>query len=331
LAPKLLDELKRILLHGCPAKFNAEGTHLEFLEMLTYGSHPSVTKNLDKVMKTMNKEDRKDHVLTFPAWLARFIPHLMLSPNGFVTKEGKNDRLVYDASFMLHMDSRPFNSYIDLADEPEIIFGGAWTRFLAMIYDLRISYPRIEIYLMDDDVASAFRTLKYHPNVASAKAFLVGLYLFIATGLTFGDSSSLPSFESIARARMALLADLSKGLQPVPEFPEYISRVQFTPPPPPGTSFAEARADRFNPGVALPPDGSFPLVEYNMHVDDNLYAAAGIDQMKWAMHCSIAGFQGILGENQPELRHCQPDMEKFLAHPVSSNDVNSVMSPTPVH
>jgi hypothetical protein len=54
-----------------------------------------------------------------------------------------------------------------------------------------------------------------------------------------------------------------------------------------------------------------------MHVDDNLYAAAGIDHMKWAMRCSIAGLQAIFGENEPDLRPCQPDLEKFLAQPVS--------------
>jgi hypothetical protein len=79
LEPKLLHEL-RILVDGCPAKFNAEGTHREFREMLEYGNHPSVTKNLDKVLKTMNKEDRKEHVLTYPAWVAQFIPHLMTTP-----------------------------------------------------------------------------------------------------------------------------------------------------------------------------------------------------------------------------------------------------------
>ena len=67
--------------------------------MLDYGNHQSVNHNLEKVMATMNKEDRKDHVLTFPAWLAMFIPHLMLTPNGFVIILGKNDRLVNDASF----------------------------------------------------------------------------------------------------------------------------------------------------------------------------------------------------------------------------------------
>jgi hypothetical protein len=53
-----------------------------------------------------------------------------------------------------------------------------------------------------------------------------------------------------------------------------------------------------------------------MHVDDNLYATAGIDQMKWAMRRSIAGLQGIMGENQPEYRPCQPDMDKFLSQPI---------------
>jgi hypothetical protein len=36
----------------------------------------------------MNKEDRKDHVLTFPAFLAEFI---MLTAQGFVMLLGKNE------------------------------------------------------------------------------------------------------------------------------------------------------------------------------------------------------------------------------------------------
>jgi hypothetical protein len=187
LEPKLLEDLHCILVDGCPAKFNVNGMHQEFRDMLAYGNHPSLSTNHEKVMKTMNKEDCKDHVLTFPAWLAQFIPHLMLSPNGFITKEGKNDRLVFDASFMLHMNSHPFNQFINLTNEPDMIFGGAWIKFLIFLHNLQITYPALEIYLMDDDVASAFHQLKYHPNIISVKAFLIMAYLFIATGLTFGD------------------------------------------------------------------------------------------------------------------------------------------------
>ena len=317
LPPKLFDELRRVLNDGSPARFNVEGTQKEFREMLAYGNHPTVEKNLDKVMKTMNKEDRKDHVLTFPAWLAPFIPHLMLSPNGFVIKRGKNDRLVFDASFMLHPLSRPFNNFIDLDDEPDIIFGDSWIRFLIAIYNLRITFPDLEIYLFDDDVASAFRQLKYHPNVISAKGILIDALLFIATGLTFGDRSSPPSFETIARTRMAISTELAKGTHPVPEFPEYLDHVRFTPPPLPGTTFARARADRYNSGAPSSSDGLLPSVAYNMHVDDNLYAAAGVEHMRWAMRSSIAGLQTIMGPNEPELRPCQPDLEKFLKEPVS--------------
>jgi hypothetical protein len=59
--------------------------------MLAYRNHPTVSRNREKVMKTMNKEDQKEHVLTFPSWLAMFIPHLKLTPNGFIIKLGKNN------------------------------------------------------------------------------------------------------------------------------------------------------------------------------------------------------------------------------------------------
>jgi hypothetical protein len=285
--------------------------------MLAYGNHPSLSTHIAKVMETMNKEDRKDHVLTFPAWLARFVPHLMTTPQGYVMTPGKNDRLVFDASFMLHEDSRPFNHCIDLSDEPEIIFGGAYTKYLTAIFNLRITYPNDDIFVMDDDVAGAFRQVKYHPNVISAKSYVIGDYLFVPTGLTFGDRSSPSSFEPLARARMALSREISRGLQPVPEFPEYLGKVQFALPPSPEFKFPEARADRFNPGVVTPLDGSLPPVEYNMHVDDNLYAAAGEENMRWAMRCSIAGLWGVLGDNEPAIRPSQPDMEKFFKSIVS--------------
>jgi hypothetical protein len=51
-----LDKIWQILEDGCPAKFNEEGTHQEFVEMLSYGNHPSLTQqHVEKVMKTINK------------------------------------------------------------------------------------------------------------------------------------------------------------------------------------------------------------------------------------------------------------------------------------
>ena len=250
--PQVARDLDRILRVGCPARFNEEGTHQEFKEMFEYGNHKSLSANIPKVLETMNKEDKKGHVLTLPSWLAPLIPDLMLTPNGLVVKPGKNDRLVFDASFMLHPDSVPFNHRIDLADEPDIVFGGAWTKYLIWIYNLRISYPTSEILTFDDDVSGAFRQPKYHPNVISAKCFIVQRFLFAPTGLTFGDGSSPPSYEPMARARMALATHLSGGSQPVPEFPDYLDAVEFAAPPSPGTTFAPARPDQIQPRGACP-------------------------------------------------------------------------------
>ena len=68
----------------CPAKFNEHGSHEQFQEYMAYGNHKSLTKNPIAFRKAMNKEDRRDHVLTFPSWVAPFIQHLMLTPNGLV-------------------------------------------------------------------------------------------------------------------------------------------------------------------------------------------------------------------------------------------------------
>ena len=78
---------------------------------------------------------------------------------------------------------------------------------------------------------------------------------------------------------MALSTELSKGLHDVLAYAEYLGKVHFAPPPPPGFWFAKACPNHYNPGVALPLDGSHPPTEYNMHVDDNLYAAAGVKLM----------------------------------------------------
>ena len=71
------EHLRRILYDSCPHIFNQEATYEQYLEMHKYGNHQSIDANLEKVMLTMNKEDCKDHVLTFPAFLAEFLPDLI--------------------------------------------------------------------------------------------------------------------------------------------------------------------------------------------------------------------------------------------------------------
>lgn len=133
-----MSDLQRILIDGCPAKFNAEGTNQDFLEQIAYGNHLSISKNIEKVMRTMNKEDQKDHVLTSPAWLAQFIPHLMLFLNDLTIKFGK---MTVSSSMLLTCYTRtppPSICTSTCPMSPILFFGKAWLKFLTIIYNFQI-------------------------------------------------------------------------------------------------------------------------------------------------------------------------------------------------
>jgi hypothetical protein len=245
---KTFDHLRRILVDGCPGVFNEEATYAQYLEMHQYGNHKSVEQNLEKVMLTMNKEDRKDHVLTFPAWLAEFIPDLMLTAQGFVMLPGKNDRLVFDASFILSLLSRPFNHLIDMNDEPDY-----FRRSLEKVSHLDLQFesglPQFGDIPFRRQRDSRISAAQVSPECNQWKS----KYLFIPTGLTFGDCSSPPSWEPFAQARMALSTELSRGFQSVPAYSDYMEKVTFAPPPPPGTTFARDHTlGRFQSASTIP-------------------------------------------------------------------------------
>ena len=97
----IINDVRRTLLTGCPNKMTAESTHQNFLKFFRYGNHTSIQKSLDKVMNALNKEDRNQYLLPFPNWISRFIRNLHLTPQGLLSKTGKNDRLIWDGSFQL--------------------------------------------------------------------------------------------------------------------------------------------------------------------------------------------------------------------------------------
>lgn len=315
--PKVYEDFERLLRFGAPAKYNEHGSREQFLEYRDYGNHKSLDQNPDAFRKAMNKEDKRDYVLTLPAYLKDFIPDLWLTPNGLLRIPGKKDRVIFDSSFLLHAYSRVYNYCVENDDEPDIIFGAAWSNYLRRIYNLRITYPDKEIYLFDDDVVAAFRQAKYHPNVISSKAFCDDRYLFVPTGLTFGDKTSPPSFEPFAISRMALATELNRRRDDsVPEYREYLGAVEFSPPPDETVEFTPARRDKFNPGV-LDENGQPSPTEYNMHVDDNLYAEVGEEEMRWAMRCSIHALNIIMGGPDPTVRPNPTDFDKFVREIVS--------------
>ena len=87
---------------------------------------------------------------------------------------------------------------------PEIIYGSSFMKHVEIIWNLRITYPFLNLLLFDDDVKGAFRYDKCHPDTTSSFSFIVSNLMFIPLGGTFGSITSLANFELVARAKAHL-------------------------------------------------------------------------------------------------------------------------------
>ena len=126
--------------------------------------------------------------MVLPNWLEKFIPHLYLSPQGLIIKEGKKDRLVFDSSFLVNSHSKCISSFATRYDEIPLKFQYTFYKYLKRIYNLRITYITTELATIEDDVPGAYRHCKLHLDVSTAQAFIIDLILFLPLGYVFGSN-----------------------------------------------------------------------------------------------------------------------------------------------
>ena len=112
----------------------------------------------------MSKENRNQYVIALPSWLSRFIKHLHVTPQGLLIKKDKNDRLIWAGSSIPHWGAICINMMLSHDSKPEVIYGTTFQRYLTYLWNMRITLPRLDIMLIDDDVKGAFRHCKYHPS-----------------------------------------------------------------------------------------------------------------------------------------------------------------------
>jgi len=314
LPPHINNYLYRALKVGAPSKINAHSSRKNFLDYLKYGNHKSIDTNLPLVKKALNKEDKHDFVMHFPAWVARFVPNLHLSPEGILIKPNKNDRIVFDASFKINYDSHSLNSsWTHPWEEPPIYYGTALLRHLTRIWNLRVTYADDEILLWDDDVAGAFRLIKYNPEIAQAFSAIVHNTLWIPTGQVFGGNTSAQNFEGLARARELLAEHLSS--------PQYINLqithakllnlIKYSTPHHKNTIFTPAVPDSINKGV-LDINGKHTNSKHNMFVDDNVIAEIP-SKIRQAQAASAESLFRIAGFPDESIRRSPLSMDKYYA------------------
>ena len=58
----------------------------------------ATTHLFSRTSQPMNKEGRNQFLIPLPSWMTRFIKHLHLTPQGLLTKPGKNMGLIIHTS-----------------------------------------------------------------------------------------------------------------------------------------------------------------------------------------------------------------------------------------
>ena len=108
---KLYEDVRLVLYQGSPAHLVGELSYDNFLQFKRYGNHPTITKNLERTLAIINKEERNNFLFTLTYWMSRFLPQLHLTPKGLVMIEGKKDRLLFNGSFKFAHNTGSVNSW----------------------------------------------------------------------------------------------------------------------------------------------------------------------------------------------------------------------------
>jgi hypothetical protein len=182
-----------------------------------------------------------------------FLENVKQAPHGIVNLEHpyKNPGAVYEATCRPHCWSHAINDWTDKTNEPPLTFAGALVATLTWIWNLRITYPHLEIYVCDDDITNSFRQIKYPPNLAGLHCKIATGVMFVDTGQTFGNNTNPPNFEAVPNCR-------SQHAQALWHRPDTIARAlpllpamarQDPPTLAEAASFVQANRDSLNPGA----------------------------------------------------------------------------------
>lgn len=312
----LTEKYVRVMLTGCPNHFVAETTRANALLHWRMRNGPTVAKKLDQVDKTMNKEDKNNFVIPLPHWTARYIPNLFFTPQHILEKPGKKDRQISDASKRYNPESTPINMMTSTprGSEEQCTFGRVREEVYSRLYNLRITYPDRDLIIHANDVKSAFRQIKLHPDIMGAFSFIIADRLFLSCGLPFGADFSPANWEIIRQLLEELAVKLFDDASLVAKHKQYLDQLQFDRSlgKTRRVAFARAIPDGFNSGV-LDSAGTPASTPHKYYVDDGIYAELyDIARIKRAVAASIEAVFLLLGDSELDRRQDPVSFDKLL-------------------
>ena len=272
--PHDFNHLHHLFHQHVPFKGSFRCARKDMLARNLYNNHRASDPYLSSIHKKSAVDIQKSYSLALPRWILRFLNGIFLAALGFAVREHKGKikgRQVNDPSALLTgpADSGALNSHIDRRDPvamPPVHYQTALSRLWQRVYNLRIRHPNEDIMIYKDDLVSAFRRLRYHPDIAAAYSFVLGDFVVIPIGMVFG-SRDAPSLFCLLSELRSFASRYANRLPITRPDESMIDQVEFESPPPPHGDLKPAFADSLNPGV----DGS-SLGPQPTFVDDTIMA-----------------------------------------------------------
>ena len=312
----LIDKYVRVMVTGCPNHFVAETTRANALLHWRMRNGPTIAKKLDQVLKTMTKEDKNNFVIPIPHWLARFIPNLFFTPQHILEKPGKKDRQIFDASKRYTPSSVPINFMTSTpqGSEEQCLFGNVREDLYRRIYNLRITYPGTDIVVHANDVKSAFRQIKLHPDIMGAFSYIIADKLFLSCGLPFGTDFSPANWEVVRQLIEAVAERIFPDDTLRIKHAKYLKQLNFDRclGKPARYPFTRAVPDGFNHGVR-DDAGNDADTPHHTYVDDDIYAEIWDRvRIEQAVAASIEAIFLLLGYSELDKRQDPISFDKMI-------------------
>lgn len=312
----LIDKYVRVMVTGCPNHFVAETTRANALLHWRMRNGPTIAKKLDQVLKTMTKEDKNNFVIPIPHWLARFIPNLFFTPQHILEKPGKKDRQIFDASKRYTPSSVPINFMTSTpqGSEEQCLFGNVREDLYRRIYNLRITYPGTDIVVHANDVKSAFRQIKLHPDIMGAFSYIIADKLFLSCGLPFGTDFSPANWEVVQQLIEAVAERIFPDDTLRIKHAKYLKQLNFDRclGKPARYPFTRAVPDGFNHGVR-DDAGNDADTPHHTYVDDDIYAEIWDRvRIEQAVAASIEAIFLLLGYSELDKRQDPISFDKMI-------------------
>jgi len=306
---------------GVPLAGIYHSKRTDALRHIEYDNHPPLRANLEATREKFGKEEAKSFHIAFPRFIAYFLFGLMIAPISWVVRKGKG-RLVIDSSAKLDPDdSGAVNEKIPKPgtehrerENPKVYFGSALMHHLQHVYNLRINFPLEDILQHTDDIDSAFRRMLYHPDLATAFAYVFMEYVIIPVGQIFGSRNSPAFWCAPAEIRAHMGATLDYSASDL----DLSLAESVTLPPEPTTdeiaNFVPAVPDALNQGVAPEFTDRPSLI---MYVDDDICCAIR-PQMRDALRSAVGSAYQMFGAPGSDRRGSCLVSDKFPPNASSS-------------